>query len=142
METVTPPGPSKRPGTWHRSSRATTSRRNDPFLFQRSRTMTAAAEAVDSQPAAQHPTPPLPVPDPPLVAAVAVVPILATVYQTLVLTDVIDDVIRKGIEAEHYSTVWTSVCWRVSVLYGVSAGIWAMARFGARDTLLFGRVWF
>ena len=41
------------------------------------------------------------VPDRPWLAAVAVVPILATVYQTLVLTDVTNDVIRKGIEAEH-----------------------------------------
>jgi MFS family permease len=75
-------------------------------------------------------------------AAVAIVPILATVYQTLVLTDVIDDVIRKGIEAEHYTMIWTSVCWGISVLYGVFGGIWAMARFGARDTLLVGLGWF
>ena len=38
--------------------------------------------------------------DRPWLAAVAVVPILATVYQTLVLTDVLDDVIRKGIDGE------------------------------------------
>ena len=69
-------------------------------------------------------------------------PILATVYQTLVLTDVLGDVIRKGIEAEHYSMIWTNVCWGASVLYGVFAGIWAMARFGARDTLLVGLAWF
>jgi MFS family permease len=75
-------------------------------------------------------------------AAVAVVPILATVYQTLVLTDVTDDVIRKGIDAEHYSMIWTSVCWGASVLYGVFGGIWAMARYGARITLLVGLVWF
>jgi MFS family permease len=73
---------------------------------------------------------------------VAVVPILATVYQTLVLTDVIDDAIRKGIEAEHYSMIWTNACWGISVLYGVFGGIWAMARFGARNTLLVGLVWF
>jgi MFS family permease len=71
-------------------------------------------------------------------AAVAVVPILATVYQTLVLTDVTDDVIRKGIDAEHYSMLWTNVCWGITVLYGVFGGIWAMARFGGRDTLLVG----
>jgi MFS family permease len=71
-----------------------------------------------------------------------VVPILATVYQTLVLTDVIDDAIRKGIEAEHYTMIWPSVCWGVSLLYGIFAGIWAMARFGGRDTLLVGLVWF
>jgi MFS family permease len=75
-------------------------------------------------------------------AAVAILPILASVYQTLVLTDVIDDVLRKGIEAEHYDMIWTSACWGVSTLYGVFAGIWAMARYGARNTLLVGLAWF
>src|SRR5271154_1391493 len=75
-------------------------------------------------------------------AALAVVPILATVYQTLVLTDVTDDVIRKGIEAEHYSMIWTNVCWGVTIIYGVFAGIWAMARYGGRTTLQFGLIWF
>jgi MFS family permease len=73
---------------------------------------------------------------------VAVFPILATVYQTLVLTDVTSDVIRKGITCEHYSMIWTNVCWGVAILYGLFGGIWAMARFGARDTLLVGLVWF
>ena len=88
------------------------------------------------------PAPPAIAPPAPWLAAVAIVPILATVYQTLVLTDVTDDVIRKGIEAEHYSMIWTSVCWGIAVVYGVFAGIWAMPRFGARDTLLFGLAWF
>src|SRR4051794_12536398 len=88
------------------------------------------------------PVPPAPTGTPPWLAAVAVVPILATVYQTLVLTDVTGDVIRKGIDGEHYSMIWTNVCWGVTVIYGVFAGIWAMARFGARDTLLAGLAWF
>ena len=79
---------------------------------------------------------------PPWLAAIAIVPILASVYQTLVLTDVTDDVIRKGIEAEHYSMIWTNVCWGVTVIYGVFTGIWAMVRFGARNTLLVGLAWF
>src|SRR5215468_8033715 len=78
----------------------------------------------------------------PWLAAVAVVPILATVYQTLVLTDVVDDVIRKGIDGGHYSMIWTNVCWGVAIIYGVFGGMWAMARFGARDTLLVGLAWF
>jgi MFS family permease len=73
---------------------------------------------------------------------VAIVPILATVYQTLVLTDVTSDVIRKGIEGEHYSMIWTNVCWGVAILYGLFGAMWAMVRFGARDTLLVGLVWF
>jgi predicted MFS family arabinose efflux permease len=74
----------------------------------------------------------------PWLAAVAIVPILATVYQTLVLTDVTDDVIRKGIEGEHYAMIWTNVCWGVAIIYGVFGGIWAMSRYGGRDTLLVG----
>src|SRR5262249_4757787 len=38
--------------------------------------------------------------------------------------------------------IWTSVCWGIAILYGLFAGIWAMVRFGARDTLLVGLVWF
>jgi MFS family permease len=86
--------------------------------------------------------PPTPASSPPWLAAVAIIPILATVYQTLVLTDVTDDLIRLGINAEHYSMIWTSVSWGVTIIYGVFAGIWAMARFGARNTLLAGLAWF
>ena len=96
---------------------------------------------ADPRPSSLIPHPSSLIPSPWL-AAVAVVPILATVYQTLVLTDVTDDVIRKGIEAEHYSMIWTNVAWGVTVTYGAFAGIWAMARFGGRDTLLFGLAWF
>src|SRR3954452_11337876 len=105
--------------------------------------MTVTAKDIGSHAPGPAPAPPaVPVPNRPWLAAVAIVPILATVYQTLVLTDVTDDVIRKGIDAEHYSMIWTNVCWGVAVLYGVFAGIWAMARFGARDTLLVGLAWF
>ncbi len=86
--------------------------------------------------------PPAPASSVPWLAAVAIVPILATVYQTLVLTDVTDDLIRLGINAEHYGMIWTTVCWGVTIIYGVFAGIWAMARYGARITLLAGLAWF
>lgn len=82
------------------------------------------------------------VPSRPWLAAIAIVPILATVYQTLVLTDVTDDVIRKGIDGEHYGMIWTNVCWGVATIYGVFAGIWAMPRYGGRNALLVGVVWF
>src|SRR5262245_40431866 len=78
----------------------------------------------------------------PWLAAIAIVPILATVYQTLVLTDLADDVIRLGIDGDRYQMIWTNACWGICTLYGVFAGIWAMPRFGARDTLLVGLVWF
>ncbi len=75
---------------------------------------------------------------PPWLAAIAIVPILATVFQTFVLTDVVDDVIRKGLEAEHYSMIWPQILWGIGLLYGVFTGIWASSRYGARDTLLAG----
>jgi MFS family permease len=105
--------------------------------------MTAATQAVGSH-APQHASAPpaIPSPEQPWLAAIAIVPILATVYQTLVLTDVTDDVIRKGIDGEHYSMIWTSTCWGAATIYGVFGGIWAMARFGARNTLLVGLAWF
>src|SRR5262245_63281894 len=73
-----------------------------------------------------------------LLAAVAVVPVLASVYQTLVLTDVTSDVIRKGIEGDSYQMIWTNVAWGVSVIYGVFAGLAGMARYGARSVLTVG----
>src|SRR5436305_1912333 len=73
-----------------------------------------------------------------LLATVAVVPVLASVYQTLVLTDVTSDVIRKGIEGDSYQMIWTNVAWGVSVLYGIFGGIAWMARYGARTALTLG----
>jgi MFS family permease len=105
--------------------------------------MTVASPAI----ASSHPSSAAPAPakariTEPWLAALAIVPILATVYQTLVLTDLTDEVIRKGIDGEHYSMIWTNVAWGVAVLYGVFGGIWAMARYGGRDTLLVGLIWF
>ncbi len=77
-----------------------------------------------------------------LLAALAVVPILATVYQTLVLTDVTSDVIRKGIEADSYQMIWTNLAWGVAAIYGIFLGIWGMARFGQRLTMCAGLILF
>jgi DHA2 family multidrug resistance protein len=71
-------------------------------------------------------------------AALAIFPVLATVYQTLVLTDVTADVIRKGIEADSYQMIWTNVAWGVATIYGIFLGMWGMARFGQRLTLCVG----
>jgi MFS family permease len=73
-----------------------------------------------------------------LLAAVAVVPVLASVYQTLVLTDVTSDVIRKGIEGDSYQMLWTNVAWGVSVIYGLFGGMAWMAHYGARSALTVG----
>ena len=68
-----------------------------------------------------------------VLAALAVVPILATVYQTLVLTDVTADVIRKGIEADSYQMIWTNVAWGVATLYGLfgASGSWPGSASGS-----------
>jgi MFS family permease len=77
-----------------------------------------------------------------LLAAVAIIPILATVYQTLVLTDVTADVIRKGIEADSYEMIWTTLAWGIAIVYGVFLAMLGMARFGQRLTLCAGLVFF
>ena len=128
-----PHGRSRPPARWRSSRRVTTGRRSDRMSGVNHAASAGIAAAAHPRPRRQSS---------PWLAAVAIVPILATVYQTLVLTDVTDDVIRKGIDGEHYSMIWTNVCWGVAILYGVFAGIWAMARFGGRDTLLVGLVWF
>jgi MFS transporter, DHA2 family, multidrug resistance protein len=75
-------------------------------------------------------------------AALAIVPILATVYQTIVLTDVTGDVIRKGIEADSYQMIWTNLAWGVATIYGIFLGMWSMARIGPRLTLCYGLAFF
>lgn len=87
---------------------------------------TISAQAAASKQPADRPSEQLP-----WSAAIAIVPILLTVYQTLVLTDVTGDVIRKGIEGDKYQMIWTNVTWGVATLYGVFAGLWAMPRYGA-----------
>src|SRR3984885_8242866 len=99
-------------------------------------------KTITSQSPAVAQSEPTPADWAPWLAALAIVPILASVYQTLVLTDVTSDVIRKGIEGDEYAMIWTDVCWGVATLYGVFAGLWAMPRFGARIMLQIGLVWF
>src|SRR3984885_2692065 len=103
--------------------------------------MTSSPTMSAQAPASEHRVDP-PSTQLPWSAAIAIVPILLSVYQTLVLTDVTSDVIRKGIEGDKYSMIWTNVCWGVATLYGVFAGLWAMPRFGARIMLQIGLVWF
>jgi MFS family permease len=71
-------------------------------------------------------------------AALTIVPILATVYQTIVLTDVTADAIRKGIEADSYQMIWTNLTWVVATLYGIFLAMWGMTRYGQRLTLCVG----
>jgi MFS family permease len=71
-------------------------------------------------------------------AALAVVPILATVYQTIVLTDLTADAVRKGIEGDSYQMIWTNVAWGVATIYGIFLAMWAMTRFGQRLSMCVG----
>jgi MFS family permease len=91
-----------------------------------------------SQVVAREPTTTVSVRRQRVVAALTVVPILATVYQTIVLTDVTADVIRKGIEADSYQMIWTNLAWGLATLYGIFLGMWGMARFGQRLSLCVG----
>lgn len=93
--------------------------------------MTSAASAVSKTGAAMKPA------AAPWLAALAIVPILGTVYQTMVLTDVTGDVIRKGINGDRYSMIWTNACWMIAMLYGMFGGLWAAPRFGSRITIQF-----
>ncbi|MDG3005422.1 MFS transporter [Paludisphaera mucosa] len=95
-----------------------------------------------SQVVAREPTTTVSVERQRVFAALAVVPILATVYQTIVLTDVTADVIRKGIEADSYQMIWTNLAWALATLYGIFLGMWGMARFGQRLSLCVGLVLF
>src|SRR5215467_9709751 len=95
-------GPQKKRSSWKPN---TTAHRSNALA-----SVTASASVSQQTPAT-----PAAAANRPWLAAVAIVPILATVYQTLVLTDVTSDVIRKGIEGEHYSMIWTNVCWGVTI---------------------------
>src|SRR5262249_24871723 len=88
--------------------------------------------------AVQSPPAPSPARSHPVLAALVVAPVLATVYQTLVLTDITGDVIRKGIEGDSYQMLWTNLTWGVATLYGVFLGLWTMARIGGGQTISIG----
>src|SRR4051812_33793558 len=91
-------------------------------------TATAVVQSPPASPAERHP----------VLAALVVVPVLATVYQTIVLTDVTGDVIRKGIEGDSYQMLWTNLTWGIATLYGIFLGMSVMARIGARQAIAIG----
>jgi MFS family permease len=69
-------------------------------------------------------------------AALAILFVLFTPYQTLVQTVITDDAVRKGIEADEYDMTWVSVGYGVGVLYGLFAGMSLSFRIGKRYTLV------
>src|SRR4051794_18079285 len=95
-------------------------------------------------------TPPLATATPPpaalgrrhAVAALAIFLVLITVYQTLVLTAVTDDVIRKGIRADEYDMIWVDVAWGVAIIYSLFGAFSLSGRYGTRIALAWGLLFF
>ncbi|HEV3025335.1 MAG TPA: MFS transporter, partial [Pirellulales bacterium] len=75
-------------------------------------------------------------------AALAMLFVLFTPYQTLVQTVTTDDAVRNGVEADSYDMTWVQVAYGVGVLYGVFVALWLSARIGARYTIALGLVGF
>jgi MFS family permease len=69
-------------------------------------------------------------------AALAILFVFFTPYQTLVQTVITDDAVRLGIEADEYDMTWVTVAYGVGVLYGVFAGLSLSFRIGKRYTLV------
>jgi MFS transporter, DHA2 family, multidrug resistance protein len=70
-----------------------------------------------------------------LLAALAVLFVFFTPYQTLVQTVITDDALRLGVEADQYDMTWVTVSYGVGVIYGVFVGLWLALRIGARYTI-------
>ena len=70
-----------------------------------------------------------------LLAALAVLFVFFTPYQTLVQTVITDDALRLGVEADEYQMTWVTVGYGIGVIYGVFVGLWLALRIGARYTI-------
>ena len=127
---ATRPGPRRRPGSWRSTRPATTSPRptgrhrhhDAPTVDTTARDGSADRRAPARRPGRRH-----------VLAALAIFLVLVTVYQTLVLTVVTDDVIRKGIEADEYDMIWVNVAWGVAILYSLFGAFWLAGRYRDAD---------
>jgi MFS family permease len=93
--------------------------------------------AITASPSAE-PAPKIVVGRNQVLAAFAIVLALATVYQTLTLTDVTNDVVRLAIEADRYEMLYVSAAWGATILLGIFLGLWLSPRIGGRHTLVLG----
>ena len=93
--------------------------------------------AITASPSAE-PAPKIVVGRNQVLAAFAIVLALATVYQTLTLTDVTNDVVRLAIEADRYEMLYVSAAWGATTLLGIFLGLWLSPRIGGRHTLVLG----
>jgi MFS family permease len=69
-------------------------------------------------------------------AALAILFVFFTPYQTLVQTVITDDAVRLGVEADEYDMTWVTVAYGVGVLYGIFTGLSLSLRIGKRYTLV------
>ena len=75
-------------------------------------------------------------------AALAMLFVLFTPYQTLVQTVATDDEIRLGVEVDSYDMMWVNVAYLVGFIYGLFTGVVLSVRIGKRYTLVAGLVVF
>src|ERR1700730_9173561 len=98
---------------------------------------TAAPLAVP-EPASASPALPLMLERRHWLAALAVLFVLFSVYQTLVQTTLTDDAVRKGLNIDDYDMTWQQVGYGVGLLFGLFTGLGLSARLGARYTIVLG----
>jgi MFS family permease len=109
--------------------------------------MTATLAAPALQPSLTEPA--LSTPDPPLqferghmLAALAVLFVFFSVYQTLVQTVLTDDAVRKALDIDEYDMTWQQAGYGIGLMYGVFTGMWLSGRIGGRYTIAFGLLGF
>jgi len=76
------------------------------------------------------------------VMMVAALAVLATVYQTLVLTGLVNDTIRRALEYDKADQLWAEIAWGVPMLYGLFGSLALAGKIGSRDTLVIGLAFF
>ncbi|MGO9464278.1 MAG: MFS transporter [Isosphaeraceae bacterium] len=96
--------------------------------------MTARTAQLPSQTVAAEP--PLRLESRHWLAALAILFVFFTPYQTLVQTVITDDAVRLGIEADEYDMTWVTVAYGIGVIFGVFAGMSLSLRIGKRYTLV------
>ena len=73
-----------------------------------------------------------------MLAALAVLFVFFSVYQTLVQTVLTDDAVRKALNIDEYDMTWQQAGYAVGLMYGVFTGMWLSTRIGARYTIALG----
>ena len=76
------------------------------------------------------------------VTMLAALAVLATVYQTLVLTGLVNDTIRRALEYDKADQLWAEIAWGVPMLYGLFGSLGLAGKIGSRDTLIIGLAFF